>query len=155
MGGPCQPRSPEGIHRVERPLEAGVAAGGGRERRSRPGREGGGGRPAGELGRNRLGCSWAAEQQGSRGQTANNGDPASEAAPGKRLGPKDRQWGEAGMEGCGSPSCAPCVDSPACLSVSQLILSSHPASPEDLAVLPSQPSPARVSKKEWMVMGQP
>ena len=44
------------------------AAGGGRERRSRPRKEGGGReRPAGER-RSRLGCSWAAEQQGPNGR---------------------------------------------------------------------------------------
>lgn len=102
---PANPGPPKAYTEWNGPWRLEWAAGGGRERRSRPGREGGGReRPAGELGRSRLGCSWAAEQRGSRGQTAGNGDPASEAAPGKKAWAQRPSVGEAGMEGCGSPS---------------------------------------------------
>ena len=98
------------------------AAGGGREWRSRPRREGGGGSGLPE---SSAAAGWgAAAQWGGRGQAAGNGDPASEAAPGKKAWAEDRQWGRQAWKDGAPAACASLFfdSQPICLS--QLISSS-------------------------------
>ena len=83
------------------------AAGGGREWRSRPRREGGGGSGLPE---SSAAAGWgAAAQRGGRGQAAGTGDPASEAAPGKKAWAEDRQWGRQAWKDGALAACASCV----------------------------------------------